>query len=152
MSATVRQQIVTALMTALTTNPPAGVPICTRGNSIDEAPASLPTLQLVRLHDKVLEARDQRPAGRGPIMHRRMALGAVAWVAKGSLSADDATDPILAWVETCVAGLHSVVNVQRAFVEEATWTVGSGQETYGRLLAAVVVEYQHKVGDPTAWA
>jgi hypothetical protein len=103
---TIREQIVAAIVTALTTGKPAGVPTPVRTRIDSPTADQLPALSVYQTDERVLEMLDPRPgrASRGPIKRRHIDVAVeVLTKAGGSAEADKAADPMLSWASESIA-------------------------------------------------
>jgi len=104
---TIREQIVQAIVAALNTDRPDGIPETVRTREESPEPDQLPMLTFYQGDDDVAPAHKSEPGtGRrhGAVV-KRMLVGKLDALGKaGAVPADAAVDPLLAWGTKAIAG------------------------------------------------
>ena len=98
---TIRERIVAAVVTALATNTPTGVPAPVRTRIDSPSADQLPALTVYQAAETVEPMHDYKSGGRpmrGPVIRRSVQLNVEVITAAGAgEEPDKAADPILAW-------------------------------------------------------
>lgn len=144
--ATIREQILAAILTALNTGTPGGVPMAVRGRTMPYEAAQLPAMALYPVREEVENA-----GGRfGPIVKRRLTFN-VEIRATGALS-DQVLDPITAWLTKALAG-NTLGSLTHEIEEVGTeWSVEAADKTFGMATVTFAARYQTKTADQEAKA
>lgn len=97
-----REQILSAALTALNTSHPSGVPATVRGRHRNLTPDQLPALSLYPGPEDTVQPVHH---SRSPIMQRSLGIVIEAVAAASSgMTADQAVDPLCAWAVKALAG------------------------------------------------
>lgn len=95
-----REQILQAVVTALNTSRPTGVPAAERARNWAIDPDQLPKILVYAGRDSARDVGGRR----GPAQEKRLELEIECWAAKSqTLSADAAADPLYLWVVKALA-------------------------------------------------
>jgi hypothetical protein len=142
---TIREEIIAAVISALNTGRPSGVPAAERARTIALAEDSIPTILVYPGHDT------QGAVGgkRGPLKRHDFEIQIECWAREGSgLTPDQAVDPYLAWVDRCLDGKTLGGLVEQVLTVETNW--GFGQGTFAFCLAAVtlIADFHSRTGEP----
>lgn len=140
----VREQVLAAVMTALNTGRPMGVPAAERTRVLALEAASLPSIVLVPRRESV-EAKGGRF---GPLVERRLTIELEHRAAGGSgLAADQAADALLSWPVKALCGntLGGLVNDVRETGTE--WQYADGEEPFVLASQSFEVAYTTRVAD-----
>lgn len=152
--ATLREQIVDAIITALNTGTPGGVPAAKRSYTYGVDATQLPVVNVFWLKDQPLPA----PAGVSGVPVRHNLIVAVEVITKGSSTdrPDEVADAGLAWVVKALDGKRPAPgNTGPYHVMQdggAENRLQQKDHAYCVARALVAVSYQHKQGDAETWA
>lgn len=137
--ATVREQILDAVVTALNAGAPAGFPVATRTNPDPYEPGALPAVTVFPTDESVSDvgASGHR---RGPVTNRRLTFR-VECRAIGE-PPETALDPMIAWVVKALAG-STMGGLAHDVQEQRTeWVVEAAEEVYGLASVEFAVDYR----------
>jgi len=135
MTDSVREQIMQAVITALNTNAPAGIPQATRRLLRPLDPSELPAIDVVQASEEVQPIQNRL----NPTVKRLLKIRVRAWVMDPQ--PDQALDPILQWITTALAG--NSFNGLAQFTEEKLneWNAEEVDATYGVVSREYLIEY-----------
>lgn len=141
---TLRERIVQAVVDALNTGTPEGVPAAQRARTLALDLDQLDAILVYPLRDEARNVGGKR----GPIVARSLELAVECWARETeTASADAAVDPYVAWAIKALTDntLGGLVNGLRE--EETNFAVERAQTGFCLAAITMVVEYQCKAGD-----
>jgi len=149
---TIREQIVAAFVTAVTTGRPAGVPEPVRTRVDSPATDQLPVLSIYQNTETVEPMHDPKAAHaiRGPVVRRSVVINAEVITKAGIGGEPDKTaDPILAWVTHAIgaAGMFGGLANDPADELGTKFEYEKGETSFCRAMQAWRIQYQSRVND-----
>lgn len=141
---TLRNQIVTAVVTALNTNRPAGVAEASRLRQSQFEASETPSVSVYPAQESIAQATN-RP---GPLVRRELQIVVEARVAGDE--PDELLDPTVAWIEQAVTQLDSTLihDAPEAVAVQHEFAVGAVPHGVARV--SFVVRYQTRRNNPEA--
>lgn len=143
---TIRDQIIQAVITALETDAPEGIPAPVRTPLDSPSAAQLPALTVYQLREIVAPMRDKTTgaAMRGPVVRRVLDLNIEVIGAWPGAGADAELDPILAWITSSVVGAGTFDGLADNPADEAgtAFQYEQGQLSLVRAIVGFRFEYQ----------
>jgi hypothetical protein len=151
MADSIREQAIKALLARLNDSPPSGVPATGRSRMAATEVASLPTSDLFPSSDD--ESEVESGFQTSPLNQHEMEL-TLEIRAKGTdaVSADEATDPILQWVDARVNGYVLANVIRKCRIRRTEWEQELEEHAYVLVTISLTVQFQSLQGDATAWS
>ena len=149
---TIREQIVSAAVTALATDAPVGVPVPVRTRLDSPGSDQLPALTVYQGTETVDPMRDAKTgtASRGPIVRRSLLLGVEVLTKAGSGDEPDkAADPILAWATAALAAAGNFGGLANGPADElgTKFEYEQAETSFCRASQTFRIEYQSRADD-----
>ena len=149
---TIREQIVSAAVTALTTNAPAGVPAPVRTRLDSPVADQLPALTVYQGVETVETMRDAKTgtASRGPIVRRSLLLSVEVLTKAGSGGEPDkVADPVLAWATKALAAAGTFGGLANHPADEVAtkFEYEQAETSFCRATQTFRIEYQTRADD-----
>jgi hypothetical protein len=149
---TIREQIVSAAVTALTTGAPAGVPAPVRTRLDSPGAEQLPALTVYQGVETVETMRDAKSgaASRGPIVKRSLLLSVEVLTKAGpGGEPDKVADPVLAWVTKALAAAGTFGGLANQAADEigTKFEYEQAETSFCRATQTFRIEYQTRTGD-----
>ena len=141
---TVRESILEAIVAALNTARPAGIPAAERARTLGVDIESMPTILVYPGRDTATDVGGRA----GPIQKRSFEILVECWAAKSeTATADQATDPLAAWV-VCTLGDNSLGGLVSKLRDSAT-DFGIDDVDGACCLCSITMlaEYSHRADD-----
>ena len=139
--ASIREQITEALITALNTDTPAGVPQCERSRGFATDTSVLPVMLFYPIHEEVQKVG---PIGIGPVAKRslniRIDIRAES-PAEGE-PIDKVLDPMISWVSKALVNNKLNGLVHDIAETGIDWQIEMSDQQYGIATVDLVVQYQ----------
>ncbi len=151
----IREQIMAAAVTALTTDRPAGVPAPVRTRVDPPTSETLPSVSVYQLKDSVASMLPDRANAEysvGPVVRRTLDFVVEVCTAAGSSTEPDkAADPMLVWASKAITALDvlSMTSPAREIGTEFTYS-REGDVPLCRALMSFRVFYDTLSSDPEA--
>jgi hypothetical protein len=148
----IREQIVAAAFTALTTGRPIEVPAPVRTRLDSPSTDQLPVFSVYQVAEAVEPERDRRTgsAARGPVVRRSLLLNVeVVTKAGAGEEPDKAADPILAWATKAIAAGGRFSGLANDPADEAgtKFEYEQGETSFCRATMTFRFEYQSRSDD-----
>lgn len=140
-----RKQIVDAVVAALNTSTPSGVPAAETARVLGLDLSTLPRIIVYRIREEELDVGGRR----GPLQKARLELAVECWAAGDeSTPADEATEPLTTWAFQALTdqALGGLVNNCRPV--EINYGLGTGEVDFCLATVSFMVEYSFRTGDP----
>lgn len=152
---TIREQIVAAAFTAISTNRPTGVPAPFRTRIDSPTPDQLPALTFYQEMEKVDHEREDRPdrRARGPLVRRSVLVHVeVLTKADATTEADKAADPLLAWASKALATAGTLGGLANDPPDElgTVFAYEQKETSFCRATTSFMYEYQSSARNPEA--
>ena len=149
---TIREQIVSAAVTALTAGAPAGVPAPVRTRLDSPGADQLPALTVYQVMETVETMRDAKAgaASRGPLIRRSLLLSVEVLTKAGTgVEPDKVADPILAWVTKALAAAGTFGGLANHPADEVgtKFEYEQAETSFCRATQTFRIEYQTRADD-----
>jgi len=147
--ASIREQIVSAIITALNTSRPNGVPVAARARMEAFIPEELPAITVKPVREEI---EHESQGKRFPYQKRILTLRVSVMVA-GAAAADgvDAlADPMLVWATSRLSGQHFPTLMEECIEALNEWEYAAEDQPYMAVHQDFRIEYHTLVGDQTA--
>ncbi len=149
---TIREQIISAVVTALATNTPDGIPAPVRTRLDSPGADQLPALTVYQGTETVESMREAKngSARRGPIVRRTLLLSIEVLTKAGvNEEPDKAADPILAWATSSIAAAGSFGGLANGPADElgTKFEYEQAETSFCRASQTYRIEYQSRADD-----